>query len=65
LRSACGVPMWSGQSSPTMTPRTFELVASAILVFGGLGLLVAGHWLGGFAAVAVGGIAAVDSVLRR
>ena len=57
--------MSGAEHSPPMTPRTFELIASGVLVIGGLGLVVAGHWLGGFTAVALGGIAAIDSMLRR
>jgi len=48
-----------------MTPRTVELVASGVLVVGGLALLATGHWLGGAAAVGVGAIAAIGTLLRR
>ena len=49
----------------TMTPRTVELLASAMLIAGGLGLLASGHFVGGAAAVAVGAIALIGTLVSR
>ena len=48
-----------------MTPRALELVASGVLIAGGLALAITGHWIGGFASVGVGLIAALDSLASR